>query len=173
MEALDYEQIRRCLARLAHGGDLGDPALAAAQYTEDGFFDVSGLPPELNADGRVSGRRELTAMYAGLFESNAGQSRHWIGNSAITPTGDGASVQSYFFIVRVGHAPDAGLLLTGTYDDRFVKGPDGEWRISGRVCVMDPRPEHRDGAPSDLFITLLDRSRPAHQQLSEILKENA
>lgn len=156
----DRLDILEVLARLTWTGDFGDVEQVPRCYTADGYFDVSGLPLELNADGRTVGHIALKKMYADIYAANQGQSRHWIGSTYVEFGGSGAAVaSSYFMIIRVGHAPGSGILLTGVYRDDLTRTGEG-WRISGRRCAMDPLPEHRDATPTDVFVRLHDRLRP-------------
>lgn len=151
------------LSLLAQCGDLGDPVGAASVYTPDGAFSVSGFPSDVAEDGEVRGRDALTAMYAGLFEANKGQVRHWVGTTHFVES-DRVGIQpvrSYFFLLRVGIVPAPGIVLTGTYDDEFVLD-DGQWLLRRRSCRIDPRPDHRDRTPSDALLAAFDeRTRTA------------
>ncbi len=153
-----HESIRNVLAALAFGGDLGEAALAASCFTEDGVFAISGFPPAIAEDSETAGREQLRRMYEGLFAVNQGNVRHWVGNTFFRsePQPDRAvDVHSYFALIRVGIVPKPGIVMTGTYSDRFVFD-DGQWRIRHRQCLVDPLPSHRHIAPTDALLMRLD-----------------
>jgi hypothetical protein len=61
-------------------------------------------------------------------------------NAQVEVDGDAAEVASTYVSLR---ARDGGIVVgsTGRYADRAVRGADGRWRLTERVCRGDmPRP---------------------------------
>lgn len=88
---------------------------------------------------RVSGLRE-----ANIFESH--RYRHIVSLPA-TVQAEGGVVKSRtpFAVYRITRRKPSELFVTGSYEDEFVQGADGELRIARRVVVCD----------SSVFDTLL------------------
>jgi hypothetical protein len=122
--------IRRTLARYNLRGDRGDLAGLAATFTEDGILEAPGI--------RVVGRDAIVARLAASMAGNnpaLTTVRHHLTTSLIETDGQGATCQSYFFVVT-----DIGPDHAGSYRDRLVRR-DGEWLIaerSARVSWVSP-----------------------------------
>jgi ketosteroid isomerase-like protein len=147
MTALDYEEIRQLLARYSGAVDFGDIGGILDCFTSDASFESVGLPSEAShADRRFEGKEQLRALFAGVYQEIVGHTRHCVNTPVIEGDGETATMFCYLFILRVGVAPHAGVMLTGTYEDRLVK-QDGTWRFRARVCKVDPQPEHQSLIP--------------------------
>jgi ketosteroid isomerase-like protein len=158
MTALDYEEIRQLLARYARAVDFGDIGGILDCFTPDAYFESVGLPNEAShADLRFEGKDQLGVLFTGVYRGIVGHTRHCVNTPVIEGDGETATVFCYLFILRVGMAPHAGVLLTGTYEDRLVK-QDGRWRFRARVCKVDPQPEHRSQIPTDVLVVRFDEA---------------
>jgi SnoaL-like domain len=153
MTALDYEGIRQLLARYCLALDFGDTAAVQACFAPDGYFEAVGLPPESPNGGK---HRDLAEFAAELFAATQGHTRHWASSTPLIE-GDGESAAGtlYLTVFRPGEAPDAGIVVTGVYRDRYVK-IGGRWLFAARQFTADPQPEHRDRAASDVLVVRWD-----------------
>lgn len=155
LSAMDYEQIRQLFARLAWNIDHGNGQAYAADFTEDGTFEVLGLPEGAEHAGQHRERQGVVAFVEMLFERTKGHVRHWNQNFVFTrEAADEVEVQSYLVCVRVGAVPQSGVTLTGIYRDRLVK-QDGRWYVKERFVRADPQPEHAQ-APTDILLAARD-----------------
>jgi SnoaL-like domain len=153
MTALDYEGIRQLLARYCLALDFGDVAAVQACFAPDGYFEALGLPAGSPNGGM---RRDLAEFAAGLFDAAQGYTRHWASSTPLIE-GDGkaASGTLYMAVFRPGKAPAAGIVVTGVYQDRYVK-IDGRWLFAARQFTADPQPEHRERKASDVLVARWD-----------------
>lgn len=138
----DYESLRQLFARLAFNLDHGRGDAYADDYTDDGSFEVLGIPEEAAHAGKHIGRAGLVRFVDMLFSGTQGNCRHWNQNFVFTEVADEeVSVTSYLQVLRVGEVPQAGVILTAIYHDRLVK-QDGRWLMQERFVRADPQPEH-------------------------------
>jgi hypothetical protein len=156
MTALDYEGIRQLLARYCVAIDSGDVAAVQACFAPDGYFALTGLSPESPHEGRFEGRDGIGDFAANFFTSAQGHTRHW---SPSTPLIEGdrqnATGLTYVMVLRPGQAPNTGVILTGTYRDRYIK-IDDRWCIAARKFTADPRLEDRDTSSKDALVIRFD-----------------
>jgi hypothetical protein len=156
LTALDYEQIRHQLAALAMDVDFGRGDAYAARFTDDATMTTVGLQVEGDHAGIHRGRTEIAQMVTTLYEGTQGHCRHWNGLPAISASESGASVASYFQVVRIGQVPEAGIILTGIYFDEF-RQVDGQWLFASRVCSIDPQPEN-GVVSTDVLVVARDKA---------------
>jgi uncharacterized protein (TIGR02246 family) len=136
LSALDYEEIRRLLARYNFAIDLGDAAGWAECFTPDGAFECSGLPEGNPFGGRHEGTEALRTYAATHFNTFKGRARHWNANIDVDGDGDAATLRCYMLVLTVGHAPTvAGT--QGIYADR-LRQVDGRWLFTERHVTVDP-----------------------------------
>jgi hypothetical protein len=150
MTALDYEGIRQLLAKYCLALDFGDAKTVQACFAPDGYFEILGLPAESPRNGGKY--YDIESFAKDVFESTQGHMRHWASSTPlIQGDGENANGTLYLTVFRPGEAPNAGLVLTGLYRDKYVK-IDGEWLFAARHFTADPQPEH--GAPSNDVLVL-------------------
>jgi hypothetical protein len=175
MTAMDYEDIRQLQARYSFAVDFGDRAAFEACFAPDGTFAETGLPEGLPDDIHLQGRPALGDFVEGFFGSGQGHLRHWSSPPLIEDRSEGrgdgpdtgrgaeggegdsgeATGMSFLMVLRPGSAPDAGVLLTGVYRDRYRK-IGGRWYFAERVFTADPQPEHRGNRSKDPLVGRLD-----------------
>jgi hypothetical protein len=154
LSALDYVEIEQLISRSAQALDLGDEVAYGACYTEDGSFEVLGIPPEAPHAGRHVGRKGVAGAAKMIFSGCLGHVRHWNNNQVITGEGNTATMVSYLQVIRVGMTPNSGVILTGIYWDKLEK-IDGKWLLKERLIRTDPQPEHNT-APTDVLVIRRD-----------------
>lgn len=137
----DYEYHRQMFARMQYNMNFGNAEAYADDFTEDAIFDA--CPPKgARHTGRHEGRKQIAAMVNMIYGNNLGHARHWLGNHVYVEENDAfVRVLSYVLIIRAGEVPNAGVILTGMYDDVLVKIGD-RWYVKHRKVVADPQPEH-------------------------------
>lgn len=127
----DYGEIEALYSRYNHGSDFRDDELFLSAFSEDAVI--------VRADGsKVEGMAALRASRPEREEGEAGSSsgrRHRTGSYLITPTADGAKGRAYYILMDVTTRPPT-MLLSGVYEDEFVRTPDG-WRIKHRFINRD------------------------------------
>jgi SnoaL-like domain len=159
LSAIDYFEIQQLYSRYCFAIDLGDIEGFAACFTEDGAFQVLGLPAGAPAAGRTIGHDALKVMDRNLYEGLQGHSRHWVSPTAMVIEGDEHEVKAkaYLTVFRVGSAPAAGVILTAIYWDT-IRNVDGHWLFSERLVQSDPQP---GAAPStDVLVVAFDEAYP-------------
>jgi hypothetical protein len=137
-ELADREAIRDCLYRYARGVDRCDEEMLRSAYWPDAVDDHL----------EFSGTREEFIAYAlpGLRRMDGRQ--HIIANSLIRLDGARADAESYFYGFQRVRGPDGeprDYVGAGRYLDRFERRED-EWRIAGRIVVVDWFREYDDSA---------------------------
>ncbi len=123
----DHLAILNLASRYAQAFDFGDPEAYANCFTPDGVFDAR--PVVL-----CNGHDDLKAFSKG---SQAGRSRHWMGNSVVDGDGDTATMTTYLMMVNTG--ADSSTGVTGVYRDQLVK-QNGEWKIQHRKLDFEEPP---------------------------------
>ncbi|MGW6742882.1 nuclear transport factor 2 family protein [Streptomyces sp. NPDC055025] len=155
MTPMDYENIRQLQARYSLAVDFGDRAAFEACFTSDGAFCEKGLPEGLPDQIHIEGRLALGDFVELFFSAGQGHLRHWSSPPLIEGEGDEATGMSFLMVLRPGSAPNAGVLLTGVYRDRYRK-IDDRWYFAERVFSADPQPEHRQNRSKDPLVGRLD-----------------
>lgn len=138
----DSVELEQLFARLAFNLDYGNSEAYAADFAEDGTFEVVGIPEDAEHYGKHAGRDGLVGFVETLFRVTQGQVRHWHQTRVVQVLSDTELlVTSYFTVFRVGEAPLAGVILTGIYRDRMIR-KGGRWLVQERFVQGDPQPEH-------------------------------
>lgn len=122
--------IRDLISRVARCADGDDVEAYVALFTPDASWEMPGAERRGHDDIRAGSleRRATGAIGPG---SNT---RHVVGTVAVDLDGDRATAASTWqFYVDTVTAPR--LALMGTYDDTFVRTPDG-WRLARRVITI-------------------------------------
>lgn len=155
LNADDHNDLRNLFARLALNLDHGNAEAYAEDYTEDGSFEVLGIPEDAPHAGKHSGRKGLIRFVEMLYSGTQGHCRHWNHNFVFhNETDSSVEVTSYLQVLRVGEVPNAGVILTAVYYDRLVK-QDGRWRMQERFVRADPQPGHTT-PPTDVLVVRRD-----------------
>lgn len=132
----DQLALRDLIARVAQLADTGEVDEYAACWAEDGEWVAptdslgvsAGDPPRRGRDSVIAGVRHRRAMGV---QGPGTHTRHVVSTTSLTRTGpDSATGRSYW---RYYADTDAlpRIVLTGQYDDEFVRSPDG-WRLRVR-----------------------------------------
>lgn len=145
LTALDYELIRKVIARYAHSLDFGDFDGFVSCFTPDGSYETRGGSARLA--GEYRGHAELRRFAEADFKITGGHVRHSILNTLIEGEGDTAYATSYLLITRdygeplgEGITPHSTVGYTGTYVDKLVLR-EGRWLFERRTHRADG---HRD-----------------------------
>lgn len=156
LTAIDYEELRNLFARLAWNLDHGNGEAYADDYTEDGSFEVLGLPADAGEHaGKHIGRAAVVHFVDILFAVTKGHIRHWNQNFVFRELAEGrVAIDSYLACIRVGEAPTSGVTLTAVYNDVLVK-QDGRWLMQERRVHADPQPYHTE-TPTDVLVVRRD-----------------
>jgi hypothetical protein len=155
MTPQDYEDIRQLLARYSFAIDFGNREEFEACFAPDACFVETGLPSGSPDESRLDGRTPLGEFAESFFANARGHLRHWSSPPLIEGDGDEATGMCFLMVLRPGSAPDAGVILTGVYRDRYTK-IDGRWHFSARVFSADPQPEHRGTPSKDVLVGRFD-----------------
>ena len=126
LTAEDRAEIRDLAGRYSHAIDLGDSALWAEVFTEDGVM-------EMAAQGYNITGEQLRGLGADR-EPAAGGGRHIPTTFVIDGAGDEATMRSYVTVVST--ADPARIVFQGRYEDR-LRRVDGRWRIAHRKILTD------------------------------------
>ena len=126
LTAEDRAEIRDLAGRYSHAIDLGDSALWAEVFTEDGVM-------EMAAQGYNITGEQLRGLGADR-EPRAGGGRHIPTTFVIDGAGDEATMRSYVTVVST--ADPARIVFQGRYEDR-LRRVDGRWRIAHRKILTD------------------------------------
>ena len=126
LTADDRAEIRDLAGRYSHALDLGDPAVWAEVFTDDGVMEMVAQGYDITGD-------QLRGL-AGTGEPREGGGRHIPTTFVIDGAGDDASMRSY--VTVVGTADPARIVFQGRYEDR-LRRVDGRWRIAHRRILTD------------------------------------
>ncbi len=125
-DAADRAAIRDVLARYMRAMRLGDVDLMDGVFTADAIIDYTAI------GGTRASWSETKPWLRGMIDVELFML--YVGD--VYPTfasdGDAAAVESTWHGVFVAAAGVTPLTIFGTYDDHFVRTPDG-WRISERT----------------------------------------
>jgi uncharacterized protein (TIGR02246 family) len=125
-----YDGVRQTLARYGQLADDRRIAEVAELFTEDAVLEVRGRP--------WRGRAEIVAR-GGAGPDPGMRTKHVAVNAVVEVADDGATAVAATDFLYYVAPPDGGWALrsTGRYHDRFVRSPDGRWRIAERRVVLD------------------------------------
>jgi SnoaL-like protein len=136
--SLDHEEIRNLSFTYAFCLDAGD---------YDGVADVlasATLRPVMagmESETAITGRAAIHRFYAEqvvTFRDGDPRTRHLITNQAIVidSAGRAATARSYFTVLQAPPRLPLSIILSGQYEDRFVKDDDG-WRFAEKTIRVD------------------------------------
>ena len=126
LTAEDRAEIRDLAGRYSHAIDLGDSALWAEVFTEDGVMEMAAQGYDITGE-------QLRGLGADR-EPAAGGGRHIPTTFVIDGAGDEATMRSYVTVVST--ADPARIVFQGRYEDR-LRRVDGRWRIAHRKILTD------------------------------------
>lgn len=128
MGAADDElEIRNLIARVARYADGDDVEAYVALFTPDASWEMPGAERRGHDDIRAG---SLERRAAGAIGPGS-HTRHVVSTVTVELDGDRATAASTWqFFTHTDTSPQ--LALMGTYDDTFVRTPDG-WRLARRV----------------------------------------
>lgn len=129
--------IEQVLHAYCHRVDRGTPAEVAALYAEqavlrpfyDGCYEVRGRPAV----------ESWYAFYEARFKTTVRHLKHMVMSPLIDVQGTRATGVSYFLASAVRIANGEGFIVTGTYQDQYVKA-DGRWLIAARQIDIEMMP---------------------------------
>ncbi|MET0240768.1 MAG: nuclear transport factor 2 family protein [Sphingobium sp.] len=124
-EMIDREDIRQVMLRYARGLDRMDAQLARSCYFDDAIED----------HGRFVGFPDDFIAYAANVSRLYLSTQHSITNHWCDLDGDDAWCETYYIFTGIASDPPH-FMSTGRYVDHFQRR-DGEWRIAGRVTVVE------------------------------------
>jgi hypothetical protein len=135
----DRLEILDLLARNSHAIDLGQPHDYAATFAEGGRMTGQASPRRGGAvKYDLVGRPALEKFAADAFAKRQGYGRHWVGNTALSASGDDTvSGMSYLFFQTVD--PDTlacAIMVSAVHRDLFRRGESG-WEIAERLVAYD------------------------------------
>jgi 3-phenylpropionate/cinnamic acid dioxygenase small subunit len=143
LELEDREGIRDAISRFAHALDYGPAEAWADCFTEDGVFDIRtrrGLPSYNEYPTVNRGRDALLRLaHAHPVAPDEYHKHLTLMPEYIEITGDVAKVKSFFVVIHEIKGPPE-TVHSGTYDDEFVRCPDGRWRLRQRVVEVTGSP---------------------------------
>jgi uncharacterized protein (TIGR02246 family) len=132
--ASDSEDIRALIARYAFALDLGAAEEFATCFTDNGSFEIVGLPEGHPFARRFEGRDALAEFHTRFRAATGGRLRHLAVNVEIHVDGSGATTRCYLLTVSAGAAATNGA--TGIYRDELRKA-DAGWLFSTRQVTVD------------------------------------
>jgi ketosteroid isomerase-like protein len=132
----DRVDIANRIARLAHAQDAQDWVAISAAFVADAVY--------VHPGGRLEGVDEIVERTRNALRV-LDASQHLVGSITVEVDGDTASSLACFQAQHVRNSTPGGDLYTiaGTYDDRWVRTPDG-WRIASRTQTYNWRSGNRD-----------------------------
>jgi hypothetical protein len=135
--SLDHEEIRNLSLTYAFCLDEGD-----FDGVADVLEDATLRPVMAGMKGETfTGRAAIRAFYAEqvvTFRSGDPRTRHLITNQAIEvdAAGRAAKARSYFTVLQAPPRLPLSIILSGQYDDRYVKRDDG-WHFTEKTIRVD------------------------------------
>lgn len=136
LTALDHEQIRSLLASYCFAIDLGAAEEYCSLFTDDGVFQVAGLPEGHPFGKARSGAAELEELHRIFQAASGGKGRHLVVNVEITDGPDDTAASARCYLLTVVAGSPAALGASGSYADDLRK-VDGVWRFARRHAVLD------------------------------------
>lgn len=123
-ELLDRTEIADAITRYTLAVDTGDWDALDTVFTPDAAIDYS------ESGGVVAGFAEAKTWLAENLPAFSSKRLHMLGQVAVTPAGDRAEVDAYFYnpmVISDGHGGERVVEVGGIYHHDFVRTPDG-WR---------------------------------------------
>ncbi len=129
-------EIANALAELARAQDRHDWDAVAGSYLPDATYTHPG--------GTLEGAAAITDRTRRALQ-HLDSSQHLVGTIVIEVTGDTASTFAQFHALHVRRGTPGGedYVIAGSYEDRWVRTPDG-WRIAHRKQEYHWRSGNRD-----------------------------
>jgi hypothetical protein len=130
LTAADRLEIQELINRYAVAEDSGDVDDWVGTFTVDGVF----KPPE----GTIIGREALRAfIIARLKRAEAARTLHWVGNSLVKPSAEGAHALSYETVIeRMGDGTFRIRSVETKHDE--LRRENGHWRFKSRFNTPWP-----------------------------------
>lgn len=125
LSAEDRGAILDLSARYNHTFDSGDFDNWVDCFAEDGVYETP------DAGRRLEGREALRKFGVGV--SFPVPIRTQSTTHVIDPDGDGATMVSFFSVLRIDDPPQT--VVAGRYEDRLIKVAE-EWKLAGRRVVV-------------------------------------
>lgn len=123
------EDIKRLKAAYFRLMDARDWTAWGDVLTADCIMVLDGSPPHV-----IEGREAIVASAKGSLTPRVGMHLGHMPeieiDSASSATGRWALLAFSTTRPEDGHVAPPGMLSLGTYDDRYLRGPDGRWRIA-------------------------------------------
>jgi hypothetical protein len=142
-ELEDREGIRDAIHRFGHALDYGPAEAWVDCFTPDGVFDIrtrKGLPSYNEYPTVNRGSEALLKLAMAHPVAPDEYHKHLtLLPEYIEIKGDTAKVRSYFIVIHEIKGPPE-TVHSGSYDDVFVRCPDGRWRIKERVVEVTGSP---------------------------------
>ena len=134
--AADQVEIAHRIARLAHAQDAQDWDGIATAFVPDAVY--------VHPGGRLEGIHSIVERTRSALRV-LDASQHLVGSITVEVDGDTASSLAYFQAQHLRHGTPGGDLyaIAGTYDDRWVRSPEG-WQIASRTQTYTWRSGNRD-----------------------------
>lgn len=129
----DELAIRNLIARVAQLADMGtDVDEYLDQFTGDADWLMPGAPRSGHADIKEGwlGRRAIKQTGPGA------NSRHHVSTMCVVTDGSDVATSDSYFIFYVDTNTEPKVQLMGHYDDTFLRGADGKWRIKKRAITF-------------------------------------
>jgi len=127
LDPTDLVVIHQLYAAYCHAIDAGDGPTVAACFTPDGT--MAGGSPE-----PVTGAEALAAFAVSVPQGVPGI-RHFLGNVLVEGEGDEAKGAAYLIVLYPNNG-QSSILISGRYQDRLRRTPDG-WRFVSREFTID------------------------------------
>jgi uncharacterized protein (TIGR02246 family) len=122
----DEDAIRALVAGYAAAADAGDGPVLGALFAEDAVLTTS-------TGGRLEGREAIATIPSRLARYDS--TDHRVGPSEVVLDGDTAAGTTACEAHHLLAGVDA--VMTITYHDTFVRGPDRAWRFATRVVDIE------------------------------------
>jgi hypothetical protein len=131
---LDEREIKNCVLRYCHATDRLNWQMVAECYS----------PQAVDDHGAFQGGPSEFANWLAAKAKYRGAKQHYVANQLVEIAGDDAVCESYYccYIEFVGDpefvasGESEAVIMGGRYVDRLTRA-DGEWKIAGRVSVVD------------------------------------
>lgn len=125
----DNLEIQQLFIDYGHHLDAGDFEAYALLFAKEGEVLLGPL-------GRAKGRDEIRALMKKTLSGAVGQSFHVISNPMIALSGDTATSEVMWTVVRRAEDGHPSLSMIGRHRDELVR-EDGRWRFSKRRGFVD------------------------------------
>ena len=111
-------------------------------FDADGAYEIRAYSTEIRRwmTWQLSDRPALTKMLGEVREHvrDPAQRRHVVGYPFVQLDGEGATATATFSLFRTSPEGQSSLYMVGTYEDEFVKRPEG-WFYKSHKVIVDTR----------------------------------